>query len=40
VEDVVDRWRAGDSIGDLAYDYGLKAVEVEDVIRATWQAAA
>jgi uncharacterized protein (DUF433 family)/transposase-like protein len=40
VEDVADRWRAGDPIEDVAQDYGLKAAEVEDVIRATWQTAA
>jgi len=40
VEDIVDRWRAGDSIQELAKDYGLTGAEVEDVIRASWQAAA
>lgn len=34
VEDVVDRWIAGDSITDLASGFGLETREVEDVVRA------
>ncbi|HEY4025322.1 MAG TPA: DUF433 domain-containing protein [Candidatus Dormibacteraeota bacterium] len=33
-EDVVDRWLAGDSIAELAGDFGLTGLEVEDVVRA------
>jgi uncharacterized protein (DUF433 family) len=33
-EDVVDRWLAGDSISELARDFGLTGLEVEDVVRA------
>jgi uncharacterized protein (DUF433 family) len=33
VEELVDRWWAGDSIHVLADDFGLKEAEVEDVIR-------
>jgi len=33
VEELVDRWWAGDSIRVLADDFGLKEAEVEDVIR-------
>jgi uncharacterized protein (DUF433 family) len=35
VEELVDRWWAGDSIRVLADDFGLKETEVEDVIRVT-----
>lgn len=34
VEDVVDRWVAGDSIAGLASGFGLEDAEVEDVVRA------
>jgi uncharacterized protein (DUF433 family) len=34
VEDVVDRWIAGDSITELARGFGLETREVEDVVRA------
>src|SRR5215467_1213045 len=34
VEDVVDRWIAGDSITELASGFGLEPREVEDVVRA------
>lgn len=34
VEDVLHRWIAGDSIAELADDFGLRGAEVEDVIRA------
>jgi uncharacterized protein (DUF433 family) len=34
VEDVLHRWVAGDSLAELAADFGLDSVELEDVIRA------
>jgi uncharacterized protein (DUF433 family) len=34
VEDIVRRWIAGDSLAELAYDFGLGGAEVEDIIRA------
>jgi uncharacterized protein (DUF433 family) len=34
VEDVIHRWIAGDSLAELAGDFGLDGAEVEDVIRA------
>lgn len=34
VEDILHRWIAGDSMGELAGDFGLGGAEVEDVIRA------
>lgn len=34
IEDVVDRWRAGDSLLDLAGDFGVPVDEIEDVLRA------
>lgn len=30
---VEDRFRAGDSIGQMAEDYGLSAVEIEEALR-------
>jgi uncharacterized protein (DUF433 family)/DNA-binding transcriptional MerR regulator len=33
IEDVVDRWRAGDSMKSLAVDFGVPLDEVEDVLR-------
>jgi uncharacterized protein (DUF433 family) len=33
VEDVLHRWVAGDSLAELATDFGLDSVELEDVIR-------
>jgi uncharacterized protein (DUF433 family) len=33
VEDLVDRFIAGDSVADIAYDFGVPPKEVEDVIR-------
>lgn len=35
VEDVIDRWRAGESALDLAHDFGVSAEEIEDAARAT-----
>ncbi len=40
VEDVLDRWNAGDSLADIAEDFGLEAAEVEDIIRAATRVAA
>jgi uncharacterized protein (DUF433 family) len=34
VEDVLHRWIAGDSLAELAVDFGLDPTELEDVIRA------
>jgi uncharacterized protein (DUF433 family) len=34
VEDVLHRWIAGDSLAELADDFGLSGAELEDVIRA------
>lgn len=39
-EDLVDRFLAGDSVADIAYDFDLSADEVEDVIRGAQRAAA
>ncbi len=40
VEDLVDRFQAGDSVADLVEDFGVPAEEVEDVIRVATRAAA
>lgn len=40
VEDLVDRFVAGDSVADIADDFGVPAAEVEDVIRGATRAAA
>lgn len=40
VEDLVDRFQAGDSVGDIATDFGVRPGEVEDVIRVATRAAA
>jgi uncharacterized protein (DUF433 family) len=40
VEDLVDRFVAGDSVADIAHDFGVPADEVEDVIRVATRAAA
>jgi uncharacterized protein (DUF433 family) len=34
VEDIVDRWRAGDAVQDLARDFGVPSGEIEEVLRA------
>jgi uncharacterized protein (DUF433 family) len=34
VEDVLDRWRAGESFAELADDFGVPAEEIEDAARA------
>jgi uncharacterized protein (DUF433 family)/transposase-like protein len=35
VEDVLDRWFAGESIDDLAADYGVPVHEIEDAVRVS-----
>jgi uncharacterized protein (DUF433 family) len=40
VEDVIDRWRGGDAIADVAADFGVPVDDIEDVLRATLPAAA
>jgi uncharacterized protein (DUF433 family) len=34
VEDVIQRWRAGDDVSDLARDFGVPAADIETVVRA------
>ena len=40
VEDVIDRWRAGDPLVDVAADFGVPAEDVEDVLRVALPLAA
>jgi uncharacterized protein (DUF433 family) len=40
VEDLVDRFQAGDGFADIASDFGVPAEEVEDVIRVALRIAA
>jgi uncharacterized protein (DUF433 family) len=40
VEDLVDRFVAGDTVADIADDFGVPAEEVEDVIRVATRATA
>lgn len=40
VEDVVDRWKAGDALAEVAEDFGTPIEDVEDVLRASVPAAA
>ena len=40
VEDVIDRWRAGDPLTDVAEDFGVPAEDVEDVLRVALPLAA
>jgi uncharacterized protein (DUF433 family)/DNA-binding transcriptional MerR regulator len=40
VEDVVDRWKAGDALAAVAEDFGIPIEDVEDVLRASVPAAA
>lgn len=40
VEDLVDRFRAGDSVAEIAADFGVQTGEVEDVIRIATRTAA
>jgi uncharacterized protein (DUF433 family) len=39
VEDLVDRFVAGDTLADIAEDFGVPAPEVEDVVRVATRAA-
>lgn len=39
VEDIVDRFVAGDHLADIAYDFAVPEQEVEDVIRVATRAA-
>jgi uncharacterized protein (DUF433 family) len=40
VEDVLDRWRAGDSLAETAEDFGVPPEDVEDILRVAIPAAA
>ena len=40
VEDVVDRWKAGEPLADVASDFGVPVEDVEDVLRAALPVAA
>jgi uncharacterized protein (DUF433 family) len=40
VEDVLDRWRGGDAIAEVAADFGVPGRDIEDVLRATLPSAA
>jgi uncharacterized protein (DUF433 family) len=40
VEDLVDRFQAGDSVADIAADFSVPRDQVEDVIRVATRAAA
>lgn len=40
VEDVLDRFEAGDSLGDVAYDFGVPVEDVEEVVRVALKTAA
>lgn len=40
VEDLVDRFQAGDSVAEIASDFDVPAEEIEDVIRVATRAAA
>jgi uncharacterized protein (DUF433 family) len=40
VEDLVDRFQAGDTLADIADDFGVPESEVEDVVRVATRAAA
>lgn len=40
VEDLVDRFQAGDSVAEIAADFGVPASQVEDVIRVATRAVA
>jgi uncharacterized protein (DUF433 family) len=39
VEDVLDRWRAGEPLSDVAEDFGVPAQDIEDVLRVAIPAA-
>lgn len=40
VEDVLDRFEAGDALGDVAYDFGVPVEDVEEVVRVALKTAA
>jgi uncharacterized protein (DUF433 family) len=40
VEDVIDRWRAGDPLADVAEDFGVPTEDVEDILHVALPAAA
>jgi uncharacterized protein (DUF433 family) len=40
VEDVLDRWRAGEALAEVAEDFGVAPQDVEDILRATLPVAA
>lgn len=40
VEDVVDRWRAGDPLSEVAEDFGVPREDVEDILRVALPAVA
>lgn len=40
VEDVFDRWRAGESLAEVAEDFGVPPEDVEDILRVALPAAA
>lgn len=40
VEDVIDRWKAGDRLADVAEDFGVPTEDVEDILRVAVPAAA
>ncbi|MGD0715443.1 MAG: DUF433 domain-containing protein [Gaiellaceae bacterium] len=40
VENVVDRWRAGDPLVEVAEDFGVPTEDVEDILRVALPAAA
>lgn len=40
VEDVLDRWRAGEPLAEVAEDFGVPAKDVDDILRVTLPAAA
>lgn len=40
VEDVIERWKAGDPLFDVAQDFGVPAADVEDVLRLALPVAA
>lgn len=40
VEDVIDRWRAGDPLAEVAEDFGVPTEDVEDILRVALPVAA
>jgi uncharacterized protein (DUF433 family) len=40
VEDVLDRWRAGETLAEVAEDFGVSSEDVEDILRVTLPVAA